>query len=557
MDKNNVDTAKELPTVISFCSGYGGIERGLDLAGVKHRVLAYVEIEAFAIANLVAKMESGQLVPAPIFTDLKTFPAHLFRGCVDIITGGYPCQPFSAAGKRLGTEDPRHLWPYILDHINAIRPVRCMFENVEGHISLGLREVIGDLEGAGYNATWGIFSAAEVGAPHQRKRVYIMANAGGRRFSETNEWQDQQQRGAKTVGAGKNVADTRDPRPSRAGIEPQPSIKIIEPCDSDSTGECGPDMANADRARQQTQRRESGAERETRLTGESGELANTSSQRFGGESQGQLQQPGRAEVVGAGEELADTKHLADSAGKFSERRIAEGVASWKPEEAIGDRGAFASVADTVSARSEIGLSGPERPDEEGQAGMHWPPEPSVGQLVNGNTSRLDGLRRLGINANERWLQIPCEKDAEACLRELRKYTKALCPPHRSGLDEQQSFKYTDALQFLSHVGAPPSGGHPDSGAETAMSALRQNILSAGVVLDTSDAPETLWESLADAEKAWIAMATCHGCNWESIPIGRVTTECPNRVDRIRQLGNGVVPQTAARAWTTLTSRGKK
>jgi DNA (cytosine-5)-methyltransferase 1 len=247
MDKNNVDTAKELPTVISFCSGYGGIERGLDLAGVEHRVLAYVEIEAFAIANLVAKMESGALVPAPIFTDLKTFPAHLFRGCVDIITGGYPCQPFSAAGKRLGTEDPRHLWPYILDHIKAIRPVRCMFENVEGHISLGLREVIGDLEGAGYNPTWGIFSASEVGAPHQRKRVYILgsdtncrdgsaqqerkykrpkeldecgdwglatpdssdvANAGGKRFSEANKWQYQQQRGAKTVGAGKNVADT-------------------------------------------------------------------------------------------------------------------------------------------------------------------------------------------------------------------------------------------------------------------------------------------------------------------------------------------------------------
>jgi DNA (cytosine-5)-methyltransferase 1 len=574
MDKNNVDTAKELPTVISFCSGYGGIERGLDLAGVKHRVLAYVEIEAFAIANLVAKMESGQLVPAPIFTDLKTFPAHLFRGCVDIITGGYPCQPFSAAGKRLGTEDPRHLWPYILDHIKAIRPVRCLFENVEGHISLGLREVISDLEEDGYSATWGIFSAAEVGAPHQRKRVYILASS---RDWDANGIDDSQKQGisqgqdSQPSGVCTDVADTRDPRPSRAGIEPQPSIKIIEPCDSDSTGECGPDMANADRARQQTQRRESGAERETRLTGESGELANTSSQRFGGESQGQLQQPGRAEVVSAGEELADTKHLADSAGKFSERRIAEGVASWKPEEAIGDRGAFASVADTVSEGSQGRLSGREDTERKSQRGhlgrggtalqrgqeQSWPPEPSVGQLVNGNTSRLDGLRRLGINANERWLQIPCEKDAEACLRELRKYTKALCPPHRSGLDEQQSFKYTDALQFLSHVGAPPSGGHPDSGAETAMSALRQNILSAGVVLDTSDAPETLWESLADAEKAWIAMATCHGCNWESIPIGRVTTECPNRVDRIRQLGNGVVPQTAAKAWTTLTSRGKK
>jgi len=182
-----VDIAEELPTVISFCSGYGGIERGLDLAGVEHRVIAYVEIEAFAIANLVAKMESGQLVPAPIFTDLKTFPAHLFRDCVDIITGGYPCQPFSAAGKRLGTEDPRHLWPYILDHINAIRPVRCFFENVEGHISLGLREVIDDLEGAGYSATWGIFSAAEVGAPHQRKRVYILGHSQNNRCAGCRE----------------------------------------------------------------------------------------------------------------------------------------------------------------------------------------------------------------------------------------------------------------------------------------------------------------------------------------------------------------------------------
>ena len=242
-----MDTTKELPTVIAFCAGYGGIERGLDLAGLEHRVIAYVEIEAFAIANLVNKMENGLIPPAPIYTDLKTFPADIFRGCVDILTGGYPCQPFSAAGKRLGTEDPRHLWPYILDHINAIRPVRCFFENVEGHISLGLREVIGDLEGAGYSATWGIFSAAEVGAPHQRKRVYILgsdtncrdgsaqqerkykrpkeldgcgdwglatpdssdvANAGGKRFSEANKWQYQQQRGAKTVGAGKNVADT-------------------------------------------------------------------------------------------------------------------------------------------------------------------------------------------------------------------------------------------------------------------------------------------------------------------------------------------------------------
>ena len=176
---HNVDSTEEHTiNVLSFCSGYAGIERGLDLAGVKHRVLAYVEIEAFAIANLVAKMEDGTLESAPIYTNLKTFPAHLFRDCVDLITGGYPCQPFSSAGKRLGDEDPRHLWPYIADAIDDVRPGRVFFENVDGHISMGLREVLSALEGRGYRQTWGVFSAAEVGAPHQRKRVFIMADAG-------------------------------------------------------------------------------------------------------------------------------------------------------------------------------------------------------------------------------------------------------------------------------------------------------------------------------------------------------------------------------------------
>ena len=177
--KQNVGTTKELPTVISFCSGYGGIERGLDLAGINHKVIAYVEVEAFAIANLVAKMEAGQLAPAPIWTDIKTFPSEIFSGKVDLITGGYPCQPFSAAGERKGVEDERHLWPYIRKHIKAVKPNRCFFENVEGHISLGLSTVISDLAEDGFRTAWGIFSAREVGAPHQRKRVYIMADCQG------------------------------------------------------------------------------------------------------------------------------------------------------------------------------------------------------------------------------------------------------------------------------------------------------------------------------------------------------------------------------------------
>jgi site-specific DNA-cytosine methylase len=130
-------------------------------------------------------MEAGLLDASPIWTDVKTFPWEEFSGRVDILSGGYPCQPFSAAGKRLGTDDPRHLWPFIANGIRILQPQFCFFENVEGHITLGLREVIGELESMGYKVSWGIFSAREVGAPHQRKRVFIlaMANSTSDRFA--------------------------------------------------------------------------------------------------------------------------------------------------------------------------------------------------------------------------------------------------------------------------------------------------------------------------------------------------------------------------------------
>ena len=170
-----MDTTKTT-THVSLCAGYGGIDLGLKRAVPSLRTIAFSEIEAFACANLVSKMEAGHLDPAPIWTDVKTFPWGKFRDRVGILSGGYPCQPFSAAGKRLGKEDPRHLWPWIADGIRAMRPRLCFFENVEGHISLGLRDVIEELASIGYETTWGIFSASEVGAPHQRKRVFILAH---------------------------------------------------------------------------------------------------------------------------------------------------------------------------------------------------------------------------------------------------------------------------------------------------------------------------------------------------------------------------------------------
>jgi len=164
-------------TTIEMCAGYGGIGLGLkNIFGGRMRTLAYCELEGFAQANLISKMEKGLMDVAPLWNDLKTFPYGSFHGLVDILIAGYPCQPFSAAGKRAGKEDPRHLWPWIADGIRLLRPKLCFFENVEGHISLGLREVVGELESMGYKVSWGIFSAREVGAPHQRKRVFIMAH---------------------------------------------------------------------------------------------------------------------------------------------------------------------------------------------------------------------------------------------------------------------------------------------------------------------------------------------------------------------------------------------
>jgi len=211
---NNVDNTKELQ-LLSFCTGYGGIERGLELAGVKFRTIAHVEIETFAIANLVAKMEAEQMVPAPVWTNVKTLPLEVFRDRVDILTGGYPCQPFSVAGKQLGKEDPRHLFPYILRAIGVIRPRVVFFENVEGHINNGLQEVIGDLEKRGYRATWGIFSASEVGAPHQRKRVFIMGYSehNGSRTESQLRCDEEASDNGREKESGKTVESERADRP--------------------------------------------------------------------------------------------------------------------------------------------------------------------------------------------------------------------------------------------------------------------------------------------------------------------------------------------------------
>jgi len=225
-----VDTNKTI-THLSLCSGYEGIGLGLRSVLPNLREIAYVEREGFPIANLVAKMEEGKLDTAPVFTDVKQFPYRKFRGCVDILSGGFPCQPFSAAGKRQATEDPRHLFPYIADGIRECQPRIVFLENVQGILSCKtgdgepvLQYVLRTLEGLGYRATAGIFSAEEVGAPHQRKRVFILANSnhegleGYQRHSSSEQGEPIQ---ADTWSAGSTRWPARPSEPQQEWEEPR------------------------------------------------------------------------------------------------------------------------------------------------------------------------------------------------------------------------------------------------------------------------------------------------------------------------------------------------
>ena len=164
-------------TVGSLFSGIGGMDLGLERAG--HTVIWQSEIDPYA-----CKVLKKHWPDVPNLGDITTIDWGKVEQ-PDIICGGYPCQPFSTAGKRKGKEDPRHLWPYVLDAIRTIRPRFALMENVRGHLTLGFGDVLADLASCGYSAEWQIISAASVGAPHRRDRLFFVAYPDSERSHQT------------------------------------------------------------------------------------------------------------------------------------------------------------------------------------------------------------------------------------------------------------------------------------------------------------------------------------------------------------------------------------
>ena len=165
-----------------MCSGYDGFELALRLAGIDARTVAHVERDAYAAATLVARMEDAALDRAPIWSDLNTFDARPFAGRVDLVTAGLPCQPFSGAGQQRGLDDGRHLWPMAERIIADLGPRFVLLENVPDVVLpkyRWLEHVLGSLAALGFDAEWGVLSAADVGAPHTRERFWLLAYTEG------------------------------------------------------------------------------------------------------------------------------------------------------------------------------------------------------------------------------------------------------------------------------------------------------------------------------------------------------------------------------------------
>ena len=157
--------------VLELFAGIGGISLGFDWSGVD--VVGQVELDPFA-RRVLARHWPGVPRHDDVRTALDWWRSET-RPVVDIVAGGYPCQPESTAGRRRGTEDARWLWPEFACIVDSLRPTYVLGENVVGHRTRGLRFVLADLAELGYAARAGIVSAAEVGAPHIRKRIFILA----------------------------------------------------------------------------------------------------------------------------------------------------------------------------------------------------------------------------------------------------------------------------------------------------------------------------------------------------------------------------------------------
>ncbi len=275
---------------LALFAGAGGGILGGKLLGWK--CVCAVEYEPAARRMLAARQDDGCLDPFPIWDDVRTFDGKPWRGLVDVVSGGFPCQDISAAGKGAGLEGERSgLWSEMSRIIGEVRPRYALVENSPVLTSRGLGVVLGDLAAMGYDARWGVLGAIDAGAPHKRERIWIVADSNKerccRRGIPASEWESllhsARRRGSDETSSAcdgrkadqdmANTAGTQDHGIwgdcecgwNAMGWTSEAAQQDLGAPDHHRTCGCCEDVANANGAGRQEQRRTvaNGAEHET------------------------------------------------------------------------------------------------------------------------------------------------------------------------------------------------------------------------------------------------------------------------------------------------------
>lgn len=208
-----IEMEEQLYELALFAGAGGGLLATKHLFG--WRTICYVENATYPVEVIKARIRDGYLDDAPIWDDANTFDGHPWTGLVDVITAGFPCQPFSQAGKGLAEKDPRNGWPATIRIIREVRPRFALLENVPNLLSKPYaRTIFGELAEAGYDARWDCISAEEIGANHKRERLWVVAYAVEQQgnMAELSRQESIQPAGD---GAASEMAYPDNPAPSR------------------------------------------------------------------------------------------------------------------------------------------------------------------------------------------------------------------------------------------------------------------------------------------------------------------------------------------------------
>ena len=337
---------------LDLFSGIGGFSLGLESAGLVETV-AFCDFDQYC-----QKVLKKNFPGVPVYGDVKELNHDKLKADgidqIDIITGGYPCQPFSVAGRKKGEEDPRHVWPEMFRLIRELRPTWVIGENVGGHIKLGLDSVLENLESEGYSARTFSISASSIGANHKRERVWIMAHSNEmqRQFLRRQKSEQRQETFEGTSErSGTPISMANSERLGRTeGTEKSKELEREE--SSDQLDHCGEGCTESEPSKTMANSESIKSREQTQWEGWENSSRGSSDSR--GDSQ---------------ERRKDVANSEGSEGNVNDSNGGNGKAP--QEELFGEHGSVCGV------------------------GTWWSVEPDVGRVAHGVPDRVDRLKCLG------------------------------------------------------------------------------------------------------------------------------------------------------------------